>query len=120
VEKAAQEGNKAARTALAVYHYRIKKYFGAYAAAMGGLDLLVFTGGIGQNSANARKEICSDLEFLGIHLSEKQNTELNGTEAIIQQEKANVKIVIIPANEELMIAREVADLAKRKQKDRLS
>ncbi|SHJ00766.1 acetate kinase [Tangfeifania diversioriginum] len=120
VEKAAQEGNKAARTALAVYHYRIKKYFGAYAAAMGGLDLLAFTGGIGQNSANARKEICSDLEFLGVQLSEKQNTELNGTEAIIQQEKANVKIVIIPANEELMIAREVADLAKRKQKDRLS
>jgi len=120
VEKAAQEDNKAAQTALAVYHYRIKKYFGAYAAAMGGLDLLVFTGGIGQNSANARKEICSDLQFLGIQLSEKQNTELNGTEAIIQQEKANVKIVIIPANEELMIAREVADLAKRKQKDRLS
>jgi len=86
---------------------------------LGGLDLLVFTGGVGQNSVNARKEICSELEFLGIQLSEKQNTELNGTEAIIQSEKANVKIVIIPANEELMIAREVADLAKWKQKDGL-
>ncbi|MGM0621581.1 MAG: acetate/propionate family kinase [Bacteroidota bacterium] len=116
VEKVANEGNKAAQTALAVYHYRIKKYIGAYAAALGGLDLLVFTGGVGQNSVNARKEICSDLEFLGIQLSEKQNTEMNGTEAIIQREKANVKIVIIPANEELMIAREVAELAKRKQK----
>nr|MDA3872480.1 acetate/propionate family kinase [Kiritimatiellia bacterium] len=84
VEQAANEGNKAAQTALAVYHYRIKKYIGAYAAAMGGLDIVVFTGGVGQNSVNARKEICSELEFLGIQLSEKQNTMLNGTEAIIQ------------------------------------
>jgi acetate kinase len=119
VEEEAQNGNKKAQTALDVYHYRIKKYIGAYAAALGGLDLLVFTGGVGQNSVNARKEICSELEFLGIQLSEKQNTGLNGTEAIIQRENANVKIVIIPANEELMIAREVAYLAKRKQKDGL-
>jgi acetate kinase len=116
VEKASQEGNKAARTALAVYHYRIKKYIGAYAAAMGGLDLLVFTGGVGQNSINARIEICSDLEFLGIQLYKKQNASQNGAEAIIQQEKVKVKIVIIPANEELMIAREVTELAKWKQK----
>lgn len=114
VEEAALNGNQDAQTALDVYHYRVKKYIGAYAAAMGGLDLLVFTGGIGENSFLARKEICSELEFLGIRFSEKLNKEKNGKEAVISENDSNVKVMIIPANEELMIAREVAEWAKPK------
>ncbi len=114
VEAAALNGNQDAQTALDVYHYRVKKYIGAYAAAMGGLDLLVFTGGIGENSFLARNEICSELKFLGIHLSEKLNEKENGKEAVINEEGSNVKVVVVPANEELMIAREVAEWAKPK------
>jgi acetate kinase len=114
VEEAASNGNKNAQTALDVYHYRVKKYIGAYAAAMGGIDALVFTGGIGENSFFARKQICSDLGFLGIRLSESLNKEKNGKEAVINEENGKVKVVIVPANEELMIAREVADWIKSK------
>ena len=114
VEEAAFNGNGEARTALDVYHYQVKKYIGAYAAAMGGLDALVFTGGIGENSFYARKEICRDLEFLGVRLSEELNRVKNGKEAVISGENGRVKVLIIPANEELMIAREVAEWAKLK------
>jgi acetate kinase len=114
VEEAAENGNQNAQTALEVYHYRVKKYIGAYAAAMGGIDALVFTGGIGENSYFARKQICSELEFLGIRLSEKLNKEKNGKEALINEENGKVSVLIIPANEELMIAREIADWAKSK------
>ncbi|MCA1758289.1 MAG: acetate kinase, partial [Bacteroidales bacterium] len=114
VEEAAVNGNLNAQTALDVYHYRVKKYIGAYAAAMGGIDALAFTGGIGENSYFARKQICSDLGFLGIRLSEKLNKEKNGKEAIINKENGKVNVLIIPANEELMIAREIAGWAKSK------
>jgi acetate kinase len=112
VEEAALKGNETARTAIDVYHYRVKKYVGAYAAAMGGLDALVFTGGIGENSDRAREEICSEMEFLGICLSKELNVGLNGREAVISDPGSVVKVLIIPANEELMIAREVAEWAK--------
>jgi acetate kinase len=114
VEEAALSGNQNAQTALDVYHYRVKKYIGAYAAAMGGIDALAFTGGIGENSYCAREQICSDLGFLGIRLSEKLNKEKNGEEAVINDENGNVNVLIIPANEELMIAREIAHWAKSK------
>lgn len=114
VEEAAGNNNKAAQTALGVYCYRVKKYIGAYAAAMGGIDALVFTGGIGENSSFARAEICSGLEFLGIAVSETLNTKNNGNEAIVSLPEAKVKVVVVPANEELEIAREVARWAKGK------
>jgi acetate kinase len=114
VEKAAKNGNKKAQTALDVYHYRIKKYIGAYAVAMGGLDVLVFTGGVGENSAGARETICNEMDFLGIHLSLRKNRNAEGSEMQIHKNGAKVKVAIIPANEELVIAREVAKLAKRK------
>ena len=117
VEKAAEQGNEKAQTALDVYHYRIKKYIGAYAAAMGGLDLIAFTGGVGENSAGARKAVCNEMEFLGSHLSAEANEKANGKEMIIHEKDSKVKIVIVPANEELVIARETAELAKRKLKD---
>jgi acetate kinase len=116
VEKAAENGNKKAQTALDVYHYRIKKYIGAYAAAMGGLDVVVFTGGIGENSAAARKAVCNEMEFLGIHLSDEANNRKGAKEMIIHEKDSKVKVAIVPANEELVIAREVANLAKWKLK----
>ena len=114
VEESAFNGNENAQTALDVYHYRVKKYIGAYTAAMGGIDALVFTGGIGENSFNARKEICRELEFLGIHLSERLNEEKNEKEAVISEEDSKVKVVVVPANEELIIARDVAGWVKSK------
>jgi acetate kinase len=113
VEKAAISRNDAARTALDVYHYRVKKYIGAYAAALGGLDVLVFTGGIGENSIRAREEICNEMEFIGIRISEELNNRKNSMEAIISESTSGVKTVIVPANEELMIAKETARLASR-------
>jgi len=112
VEKAASEGNMNAETALEVMHYRIKKYVGAYAAALEGLDALIFTGGIGENSTNVRKSVCTGMEFLGISLSARLNSEMNGREGIINKGNSKVKIVIIPANEELVIARETSALTK--------
>lgn len=113
VEKAATEGHEKARTALKVYHYRIKKYIGAYAAAMGGIDGIVFTGGVGENSIKTRQKVCKEMEFLGIRLSKNRNRSLNGREAMVHKKKSKVKIIIVPANEELLIAREVASLAKK-------
>jgi acetate kinase len=114
VEEAAEKGNKKAQAALDVYHYRIKKYIGAYAAAMGGLDVLVFTGGVGENSAGAHRAVCDEMEFLGIRLSDEKNSDASGSELLIHEKNGKVKVAIIPANEELVIAREVAELAKWK------
>ncbi len=103
IENAVVEGNKKAKNAFDVFTYRIKKYIGAYAAAMGGLDAVVFTGGIGENSAMVRKDVCADMEFLGIKLD--GNLNQNPTdEAIISSEDSKVKILRIPTNEELVIA----------------
>jgi acetate kinase len=111
VEEAAEKGNPDAKLALEMYHYRIKKYIGAYSAVLEGLDLLVFTGGIGENSAAAREETCSGFDFLGLQLSHTLNRTHNGKEAIISENDSYVKVVIVPANEELVIARLVTELA---------
>jgi acetate kinase len=115
VKEAAANGDNASQTALDVFHYRIKKYIGAYAAAMEGIDALVFTGGIGENSISARKEICNGLGFLGIHLSQELNRNENSKEALISENSSKISVVIVPANEELMIAREVAALVSKKR-----
>jgi len=120
VEEAAGNGNRRAQTALNVYHYRVKKYIGAYAAAMGGIDVLVFTGGVGGNSFGARREICDNMEFLGIRLSAELNEKANGSEILIHEKGFNVKVAIIPANEELVIAREVVELANWKSNNKSS
>lgn len=113
VEKESEDGNDRAKIALDVYHYRIKKYIGAYAAAMGGIDALAFTGGIGENRIRAREEICSGLEFLGVSLSKRINTGQNGREGVISRKGSKIPVVVIPAREELIIAREVAALSKK-------
>lgn len=109
VEQAAAEGNKRAELALAIFCYRIKKYIGAYSAAMGGLDAVVFTGGIGENSPEVRARVCKGMEFLGLKLDDEKNASLRGP-ADISKPEASVRILLVPTNEELMIARETAEV----------
>ncbi len=101
--QAVEEGDKKSKYALDVYTYRIKKYIGSYAAAMGGVDVVVFTGGIGENSDRIRKDVCSNLEFLGIEIDDEANKKPEG-EAFISTENSKTKVVRIPTNEELVIA----------------
>nr|NIT30785.1 acetate/propionate family kinase [Armatimonadota bacterium] len=103
----AQKGNSSARLALDIYCYRVRKYIGAYAAALGGLDALVFTAGIGENSPLVRKESCQGLEFMDIQIDDARNERASGKQAKqIQTDGSKVKIFSIPTNEELVIAQE--------------
>mgnify|MGYP000853364424 FL=1 len=112
VEAAAAEGNKRARLALEMYTYRIKKYIGAYAAAMGGVDIIVWTAGVGENQTDIRENSCKGLEFLGIKIdSEANNTR--GEEAIISAPDSKVTVCVIPTDEELMIAKDTMALLKK-------
>ena len=111
LEKAASEGNKRAITALNCFAYRIRKYIGAYAASMGGLDSIVFTAGIGENSSKIRAMVCSGLEFLGARIDAQRNSGPGG-ERLISRDDSNVKILIVPTNEELMIARDTMELTE--------
>ena len=104
VEQAAKEGNAQAKLALNMFANRIRDFIGSYIAQMGGLDALIFTGGIGENSRTARAAICRQLDYLGIVLDETRN---NANETFIQQPSAAVSIAVINTNEELMIARDV-------------
>jgi acetate kinase len=100
----AYDSNPQAKLAHDVFCYRLKKYIGAYAAAMGGLDIIVFTGGIGENSSKVRENSLTDLEFINICIDiKKNNNQLKG-EREIQKEDSGVKILVIPTNEELVIA----------------
>jgi len=99
-----QRGNRSALLALEIYCYRIRKYIGAYAAAMGGLDALVFTAGVGENSPAVRRKCCENLEFLGIQIDDEKNEEIKGIEAEISTDDSPVKVFCIPTNEELVIA----------------
>lgn len=98
---ALEEDDKKALFAFDIFCYRIKKYLGAYSTAMGGLDAFVFTGGIGENSAKIRKEVCTDLEFLGIEIDDQKNNSKN---EIISTDSSKVKVFCLPTNEELVIA----------------
>lgn len=108
---ASREGNKRAELVLQMAAYRIKKYIGAYSAAMGGLDCIVFTGGIGENSWTTREAIMKGLEFLGVQFDFKLNeSSPRGKDAVLSKEKSKVKVFVIPTNEELVIARETKEL----------
>jgi acetate kinase len=104
VESAAAEGDERAVLSLKMYNYRVKKYIGAYAAAMGGVDVIIFTGGIGENAADTRENICRDLEFLGIEIDKQKNEGVRGKEMIISKKQSRVTIMIVPTNEEFVIA----------------
>ncbi len=113
LEAAAREGNERAKLALDIFAYSIKKYIGAYAAAMGGLDCVVFTAGIGENNPYIRQKACEGLEFLGIKIDEEKNQRMvgrMGREGEISTADSTVKVLVIPTNEELMIARETVEL----------
>lgn len=103
LENAVAAGNPKARLAENMYFYRIKKYIGAYAAALGGVDIIVFTGGVGENQASARWGACEGLEFMGVKLDAEKN-KVRGEEAVISADDSKVKVVVIPTDEELMIA----------------
>ena len=107
LELAAAKGEVRARLALEVFAYSVKKYIGAYAAAMGGLDVIAFAGGIGENGVEMRREICRGLEFLGVELDEHRN-QVRKAEAIISKEGARVAVLVVPTNEEIVVARETA------------
>ena len=104
LEKACAEGNKRAQLAEKMYNYRIRKYIGAYAAAMGGVDVIVFTAGVGENQTSMREAACDGLEFMGVKLDKEVNAKIRGKEAVISTPDSKVKIVVIPTDEELMIA----------------
>jgi acetate kinase len=100
----ADGGNELAKLALDIYCYRIRKYIGSYAAAMGGLDCLVFTAGVGENSPKVRELSCLDLQFLGVELDSARNSDAVKKESIISTNKSRVSVLAIPTNEELIIA----------------
>lgn len=117
LEKMSVQGDTRAKAALEVFCYQIQKYIGAYTAAMNGLDCIVFTGGIGENSASVRKEICTGIDYLGIHISQDKNewVKSNGGEGVISTDQSKVKICVIRTNEELMIAKESVEVLRLKQ-----
>ena len=103
LEAAVAAGNPRAILAEKMYFYRIKKYIGAYAAALGGVDIILFTGGVGENQANCRSEVCEGLEFMGVKIDLEKN-KVRGEEAIISADDSKVTVAVIPTDEELMIA----------------
>ena len=113
LEKAANEGNERARLALDMFAYQGKKIIGSYAAAMGGVDVIVFTAGIGENTDHMRKAMCEGLEFMGVEFDEAANAGLRGKEAIISKPSSKVTVCVIPTNEELAIAQETEALVRK-------
>lgn len=112
VEAAAADGNRRARLALDMYCYRIKKYIGAYAAAMGGVDIIVWTAGVGENQTDVREDSCKGLEFLGIKIDHEANNT-QGKEAVISAPDSKVTVCVIPTDEELMIAKDTMALLQK-------
>ena len=111
LENAHKEGNERAGLAVDMFNYGVKKYIGAYAAAMGGVDAIIFTAGVGENSASQRLAIASDLEFMGVKMDAEANS-VRGKETVISAADSKVKVLLIPTNEELMIAMDTAAIAK--------
>ena len=112
IEEGMRQGNARAKLARRTLTYGIKKYIGAYAAAMNGVDLIVFTGGIGENSATLREEVCTDMEYLGVDFDKETNLANRGNDVIISKPGSRVKVVAVTTNEELVIARDTMSLTK--------
>ena len=112
VEAGIEAGDEHAKLAMEMYDYRIKKYVGAYAAAMGGVDIVVFTAGVGEHQWDVRRGAVHGLEFMGIELDEEKNRKNCGEEEIISTPASKVKVVVVPTDEELLIASDTLDLIK--------
>ncbi len=113
IEQAAEKGNERAKLGLDMYHYRVRKYIGAYAAAMEGLDVLVFTGGIGENGPESREEMCKGFEFLGLEFDHETNRGKRGKEAILSKPGSKVTAMVVPTNEELVIAKDTQEIINK-------
>ena len=113
IEAAVKAGDERATLALDMYIQRIIKYIGAYAAEMGGVDIIVFTGGVGENQTGLRADVCRPLAFMGVTLDEKVNAVTRGTETVISTPDSKVKVVVVPTDEELMIARDTRDIVSK-------
>ena len=114
IEDAAEKGDEKAILGLDMYYYRVCKYIGAYSAVMNGLDVIVFTGGIGENSPGARHHICKNFGYLGLEFDDEKNKDLRGKEAILTKNSSKVTVLVIPTNEELKIAEDTERIIKGK------
>lgn len=112
IEEAYENGNERAKLAFDMYFYRIRKYIGAYAAAMDGCDIIVFTAGVGENQPSLREEVCKKLTYLGVEIDVEKNKNLRGKEALISTPESKVAVCVIPTDEELMIASDTMALVK--------
>jgi len=106
------KGNERAKLALEVYDYRVKKYIGSYIAALNGVDIIVFTGGIGENAGVTRHGITKNMEWLGIEIDNDINMSLRGKEQLISLPSSRVKVIVVPTNEELVIAQDTYEIVK--------
>lgn len=115
IDEAIAQGNERAKLALKMYEHRITKYIGAYAAEMGGVDIIVFTGGVGENQQATRYNVCATLGFMGVEIEAAVNAEVRGREAVISTPESRVKVVVIPTDEEYMIARDTEAIVEGKE-----
>lgn len=115
IENAAAGGNERAQLALDMYYYRVKKYVGAYAAAMDGVDIVIFTGGIGENDSLLREKVSSALDFMGIDFDAEANKGVRGKDKLLTKPNSRVKVMVITTNEELVIATDTANIVKEKK-----
>lgn len=113
IRAAIADGNEKAKLAYDMFVYRVKKYIGAYAAALGGVDILMFTGGIGENAFYLREQVCKDLEFLGIKIDTEKNSKTFGEEAVISTPESKITVMIVPTDEEYMIASDTMDIVSK-------
>lgn len=114
IKAAIAQGNERAQLSVDIFDYRIKKYIGAYAAALGGADILIFTGGIGENNVATRESACAGLEFMGIELDKEKNKQVQGEEAIISTPSSKTTIMVVPTDEEFMIASDTQEIVEHK------
>ncbi len=115
IEAADNAGNERAQLGLAMYEQRIIKYIGAYAAEMGGVDIIVFTGGVGENQTGVRENVCAPLGFMGVKLDNELNAKIRGTETVISTPDSKVKVVVIPTDEEYLIARDTEAIVEGRE-----
>ena len=113
IEAAVNAGDEMATLALDMYEQRIIKYVGAYAAEMGGVDIIVFTGGVGENQTGVRENVCAPLSFMGVEIDKELNAKTRGTETVISTPSSKVKVVVVPTDEELMIARDTREIVSK-------
>ena len=115
IDAAIAEGNERAKLALKMYEHRITKYIGAYTAEMGGVDIIVFTGGVGENQYGVRENVCATLGFMGVEIDKQVNASTRGSETIISTPESKVKVVVIPTDEEYMIARDTEAIVEGRE-----